>query len=268
MAVLAASILLLATLAGVLFAPVIARNRAMYSLGVAFAAGTLLTMVLAHVLPETMAQSAHAPVLFVLGFVAMLLLHQHVLRADPCCGHEHAQHAGLPSFVALTVCSFNDGIMLSHEAEHGLASPMLWAMAVHECNAGFALFVLLRETGGGTVRGVQRLYLLLFALTAPVTMLALHASQDQPWVPYVLAFSAGALLYVVAGSLVPRVEHVAREGRAPVISAFLAAVLVNVGLSLWHPHDHGHGLDGHGHHHHHGNGHDPVPQSAPTSRPR
>ena len=122
MAVLAASILLAATLAGVLFAPVIARNRSLYSLGVAFAAGTLLTMVLAHVLPETMAQSAHAPVLFVLGFVAMLLLHQHVLRADPCCGHEHAQHAGLPSFVALSVCSFNDGVMLSQEAGHGLAS--------------------------------------------------------------------------------------------------------------------------------------------------
>jgi zinc transporter ZupT len=247
MAVLAASILLLATLAGVLFAPAIARSRGLYSLGVAFAAGTLLTMVLTHVLPEAMAATAHAPIVFVLGFVAMLLLHQHVLRADPCCGHEHAQHAALPSFIALSVCSFNDGVMLSSEADAGLASPMVWAMAVHECNAGFALFVLLRETGGGAVRGVRRLYLLLFTLTAPVTMLALHVHQDQPWVPYVLAFSAGALLYVVAGSLVPRVEHVAREGRAPVISAFLAAVLLNVGLALWQPHDHG--LDHHDHDH-------------------
>lgn len=246
MPLLAASTLLLATLAGVLFAPVIARNRGVYSLGVAFAAGTLLTMILVHVLPEAMAESAHAPIMFVLGFVGMLLLHQHVLRADPCCGHEHAQHAGFPSFLALTLCSLNDGILLSGEADLGLRSPLLWAMAIHECNAGFALFVLLRETAGPGAHWTSRWYLLVFALTAPLTMLFL-SGLEQPWIPYLLAFSAGSLLYVVAGSLVPRVEHVAREGRAPVITAFLVAVLVNVGLHLWNPHDH----DAHDHGHHH-----------------
>ncbi len=31
----------------------------------------------------------------------MMFLQQKVLKADPCCGHEHAKHAGLPSYLAL-----------------------------------------------------------------------------------------------------------------------------------------------------------------------
>jgi zinc transporter ZupT len=232
-----AAVLLLAALFGIAWGPKIARSQTAYSLALAFAAGTLLTLVLVHVLPEAFHMHEQAPMLFVLGFVGMLLLHQHVLRADPCCGHEHAQHAGLPSFLALSLCSFNDGIVMS--ADHALASPLLWAMAIHEANAGFALWVLLRETAGPGTSWLRRAYLLGFALVAPSTLLlAVSLQETHTWMPLVLAASAGALLYVVAGSLVPRVEHIARGARAPVIATFLTAVLVNIGLQFLHAHEH------------------------------
>ena len=59
----------------------------------------------------------------------------------------------------------------------------------------------------------------------------LCASAFEGWqrpMAYVLAASGGALLYVVAGSMVPRVEHVARERRGPILGAFLFGVLATV----------------------------------------
>ena len=246
MALLPALVLLLAALAGIGFAPALSRRPMLRAMAVAFTAGTLLTMILVHVLPEAMASVPAAPVPFVLGFVAMLLLHQHVLHADPCCGHEHTQHAGLPSFLALALCSVNDGFVLAFDADAGLRSPLLWGLAVHEALAGFALFVLLREVGVAATR----IYLLGFPFVAPAALLVAASLQGTfTWMAYVLAASGGALLYVVAGSLVPRVEHVAREKRAPVLAAFLLAVALNIGLELWHGahHDHGARDDAHSH---------------------
>ena len=246
-----ALLLLVATLGGILLAPTIARNRGVHSVALAFAAGTLLTMVLGHVLPEVLAMNHSAGITFVLGFVGMLMMHQHVLRADPCCGHEHQQHAGLPSFLALALCSLNDGIVLSAGLGSGFASPLLWAMVVHEATAGFALALLLREVQGRSWTVSQIVYLLGFACVAPAALLVAGSMTGEvTWMPYLLGASAGALLYVVAGSLVPRVEHLAREGRTAVLAAFLGAVVVNLGLQFAKPHDHGGGT-AHAHDHTH-----------------
>ena len=110
-----------------MLAPVLAKRRVLHSICVAFAAGTLLTLVLAHVLPEAQAETQYATILFILGFVAMLLLQQRFLQADPCCGHEHSDRAGLPSFLAMALCSVNDGILVHGAMADGFASPLLWA---------------------------------------------------------------------------------------------------------------------------------------------
>ena len=53
---------------GVALAPLLERNRALHSVGLAFAAGTLLSMILLHVMPEAMAHSEHAAIfLLILG---------------------------------------------------------------------------------------------------------------------------------------------------------------------------------------------------------
>jgi zinc transporter ZupT len=228
-----------ASFAGFLLVPWLDRNPTWRAAGTAFAAGTLLTIVLAHLLPEAMHDAPQAPATFVVGFVAMMLLHQHVLKADPCCGHEHQAHAGWPSYAAMALCSFNDGIVSAPSAlEHGIAAPTLWGMAIHKITSSFALVMLLRGLGsaGRTIGGAVSMA--AFSLITPATLLGASAFEGwrQP-MAYVLAASGGALLYVVAGSMVPRVEHVARERRGPILAAFLLGVLGTVVFGLL---EHGH----------------------------
>jgi zinc transporter ZupT len=233
-----ATALALAGIAGVALGPLLSGRRGLHSIGLAFAAGTLLTTVLVHVMPEAMAHTSHAAVLFVCGFVGMMMLHQSGLEADPCCGHEHARRAGLPSFLAMCLCSANDGIVLSSDVDRGLASPMLWAIAVHQATAAFALLVLLRDVGLWRKRLTGIAYMAAFVAVAPIALLvaARLAVATEIW-GIALALAAGALLYVVAGSLVPRVEHLAREQMTPVLLTFVIAVLVSAGVQLAAPHD-------------------------------
>ena len=235
-----ATAVFVAGLAGVCLAPLLSRNRALHSAGLAFAAGTLLSMILLHVVPQAFELAPdRAALLIVVGFVLMMALHQRALQADPCCGHEHARHAGLPSFVALCLCSLNDGMVLSSDIGRGLASPLLWAMCIHKAMASFALFMLLKEVGLWHRRGIGMLYMAGFLVVTPISLLLATqlAEATEVW-GLALALAAGALLYVVAGSLVPRVEHLAREGLGPVFATFLAAILINVAAEIIAPHDH------------------------------
>jgi zinc transporter ZupT len=232
---------------GIFLAPVLAKRRVLHSICVAFAAGTLLTMVLVHVLPEAQAETRYATILFVLGFVAMLLLQQRVLQADPCCGHEHTERAGLPSFLAMALCSINDGILVHGAAESAFASPLLWALLAHRMTASFSLSMLLKEIEGHHSPhdhrlSEHRLYLAIFVLLTPIVfLLSSQLTFFTPWVPHVMALAGGALLYVLAASLVPRVEHVAVEDKAPVLITFLLAVLLNIGLATLGDSEHEHG---------------------------
>ena len=73
----------LAGLAGIGFAPLLSKRQALHSAGIAFAAGTLLSMILLHVIPEAMELTANAALLFVVGFVGMMLLHQRGPQRRP-----------------------------------------------------------------------------------------------------------------------------------------------------------------------------------------
>jgi zinc transporter ZupT len=241
MPLLPALVLFAAASAGGLLGPRLERRRDLHAIGLAFAIGTLLTVVVAHVLPETFAHLDGAPLLVVAGYAGMLLLHQRVLRVDPCCDLHHARHAGIPSFLALALCSLNDGIVLAVDHERGLASPLLWGMALHEATAAFALLLLLREAVGDGRYGLKLAYVVAFALVAPLAMLtASHLEHRVAWIPVVMAISAGALLYVVSSNLVPRIEHEAGEQRGKVVIAFVVAVALNLALEGLHPHQHGH----------------------------
>ena len=110
-------------------------------------------------------------------------------------------------------------------------------MCAHKATAAFALVVLLQAVGAWRNRVRGLLYMTGFILVTPVSLLlAAQLSAFTDLWGHALAIAAGALLYVVAGSLVPRVEHLAREGVGPVRTTFMAAVLINVGMQLASPH--------------------------------
>ncbi|MCA8957740.1 MAG: hypothetical protein KDC87_16815 [Planctomycetes bacterium] len=232
--------IILAGLAGVFLAPALIRHRGWQAHCTAFAAGVLLAVILSHVVPESMpAAGGHGGAVILCGFIGMMLLQQKVLKADPCCGHEHAKHAGLPSYLALVACSINDGLILS--AIPTVQQPLFWAMCGHKITASFALVMLLRETSAG-LRGAAHLaYMLLFVAVTPAVIWISGLSALTRWMPYAVAAGAGALLYVICGGLVPRVEHRAQGGHQRVLLTFLIGALITVGVEMMSPH----------HHHHH-----------------
>ena len=188
-----AAILAVASLLGLAAAPRMLRSDRLRRLGLAFATGTLLAVVIGHVLPEAMAGSDRAAWWFLGGFVLMMLVHQHVLKADPCCGHEHVQHAALPSFLALALCSLNDGVLLYADRAHGLGSPILWALAVHKATAAFSLYLLLREVAR-PARALRWVYLGAFVALAPLTFLAAgQITELGAWIPVMLGLAGGSL---------------------------------------------------------------------------
>lgn len=238
--------LLAAGLAGVCLAPLLANRPGLRAHCTSFAAGILLAVILAHVIPETLeADQRFGGAIILVGFVAMMFLQQKVLKADPCCGHEHAKHAGLPSYLALVACSINDGLILSKIP--GTGDGLFWAMCGHKLTACFALVLLLRETSAGLSSAMRNLYMILFvAITPVVILLADQLTFLEHRVHYVVGLGAGALLYVICGGMIPRVEHSAQDGRKWVLAAFLlgAATMVTVQLLAPHPH----GAEPHGGH--------------------
>lgn len=230
----------LAGLLGVLSAPALANRPAFRDLCIAFAAGVLLTVILVHVLPHAVEDDPKiGGALILVGFVAMMILQQKVLKADPCCGHEHHKHAGLPSYLALVACSINDGILLTpHEINHHLdnvwVNPLFWAMCGHKLTASFALVMLLKETSGGLKSSLRMVYMLVFvAITPTVILLASELQSLKESMHYAVAIGGGALLYVIFGGMIPRVEHLATEGKSNrVFVAFLFGVGITIALEL------------------------------------
>lgn len=227
--------LVAAGLAGVFLAPALAKRPGFQAHCTAFAAGVLLTVIITHVIPASLGEDyQYGGALILGGFVGMMLLQQKVLQADPCCGHEHARHAGLPSYLAMVVCSVNDGIILT-SLRDSVEIPLLWAMCAHKFTSSFALVMLLRETSG-SAKGAPWLFLLVFVLITPAVVLAGELEVLQSPLHYLVPLGAGALLYVICGGMVPRVEHLAQEGQQRVLPTFIMGAVITIMVEFSVPH--------------------------------
>ena len=250
--------LALATIVGFGIAPAVLAREGLRRFATVFAAGILLGLLIAHLLPEVFVLAPHlAPPLLLAGFAAMMLIQQRVLRTDPCCSHEHLPHAGLSALAALGLCATNDGVLLGGDTGgDGLANPLLWGLAVHKVVAAFAFATLLQNLTPVPPRSRQILYGIVFVAISPVAYAA--TSLLTGWTTAIAAATAiasGALLYVLVSGLLPQVEHHARHAFGTTFAAFTLALAASAGLQFALPHDHGgheaHDPGGHEHGGHH-----------------
>lgn len=210
----------------------------LYPLAAAFFAGFVFTTLVTDALTHSHGTLAA----FAAGAIGMAVLSRYVIKRDPCCegGHDHKGLSGL-SLVAMAVCSVNDGLLL------GLAQPA-WlsglnlGMFLHKVTSSFAIAqVMLR--GGHRGAGLYA-FGAAYALVSPAAMLgAESAARFLPGMEMALAFSAGILAYVSLSSLVPHAGGILRR-RPSARLGFAAALLLSLGLGLWHRgmHGHAHGL--------------------------
>jgi len=192
-----------------------------------FAAGVLISVSFMHIIPKSFEMNSTAPVFLLAGFLAIYLVNRF-LNLYICHEYECADYAvGVIPMLGIGIHSFIDGVIYSVAFNVSVFTGVLAAigMILHEFPEGIVTFVLL-ERGGFSRRNSFTYAFLAAAMSTPLGTLVSYPfikAISQPTLGMLLAFSAGALVYVGASHLLPAVE---REGKKHSVLALAAGVLV------------------------------------------
>ena len=178
---------------------------------VCFAAGVLISVSFLHIIPKAFSMNPNAP-FYLLGGYLGLHLFNRFLNAFVCDKADPDTHYGIglvPMF-GIGLHSFIDGFIYSITFTVSIFTGLLAAagMVLHEFPEGIITYLLLIR-GGFKEKTSLLLAFLAAALTTPLGMLVsypLISRIDKSVLGALLAFSAGALVYVGATHLLPQAE--------------------------------------------------------------
>jgi zinc transporter ZupT len=208
-----------------------ARRNAMYF--ACFAAGVLIAVSFLHIIPTSLAMSSRAPMYLFAGYLFMHVFNRF-LTAYVCDKPETAEYAlGLIPLVGIGFHSFLDGVVYSISFSVSVVTGALVAlgMVLHEFPEGIVTYTLLVRSGFSQRRSFF-LAFLAAALTTPFGTLVSYPLVSQigrPLLGQLLAFSAGALIYVGATHLLPRTEQ---EPARFSLLALAAGIVVALGIVM------------------------------------
>jgi zinc and cadmium transporter len=202
-------------------------NNAVYFMS--FAAGVLVSVSFIHIIPTSIEMNPSAPVYLLAGFLALYLTNRFI-SAYIC--HEYGSAIatiGLIPMLGIGLHSFLDGVIYSVTFNVSIFTGILAAigMVLHEFPEGIVTFLLL-ERGGFNKKKSALYAFLAAALTTPLGTLIsypLIEKIDDLSLGILLAFAAGALVYVGASHLLPAVE---RENKKYSILSLSVGILVAV----------------------------------------
>lgn len=230
---LAASLLAcIGTTAGICVMRRFSRWGERYSTGfMGFAAGVLVSASFLHLFPKAFSMTPEAPGWLLAGFFGLHVVNRflsaYVCGHEPCRGDVVA--LGIVPMLGIGFHSLVDGFIYSVTFAVGLLTGSLVSvgMVLHEFPEGIITYLLLVRGGIGERRAAW-LAFFAAAATTPFGMLV-----SWPWIGVIgplplgalLALSGGALVYVGATHLLPRVE---REGKRYTLAALAGGVLVAV----------------------------------------
>ncbi|MGE4159561.1 MAG: hypothetical protein AB7F75_10760 [Planctomycetota bacterium] len=262
-----AIILMMSSLAGMALTPLFLRSEGLLAASFSFATGTLLAIVMGHVIPEAVSHGQGGMVWLMGGFFLMMGLNHYLFRADPCCDHQHHEehghghshvhaghetHAALPPHGlheqrlsltmvgAMLLCSLNDGFLMGRLVPD-VGSSVLWGMVAHKLTASFGLFTILKIYGGPR-RASGILLMMLFVLLTPMVYFATARGMlgEAAWLGTAEAMSGGVLLYVVMVNFIPRCNEMGHARGPLVIVMMLLGLATALGIGSMTPsHDHG-----------------------------
>ena len=177
---------------------------------ICFAAGVLISVSFLHVIPKSFSMNVNAPIYLFAGYISLHLFNRFV-NAFVCDKSSDEQYGiGLVPMLGIGFHSFIDGFIYSITFTVSIFTGILAAsgMVLHEFPEGIITYLLLVRAGFH-VRTSLVLALLAAALTTPLGMLVSYpyiSKIDEPLLGALLAFSAGALVYVGATHLLPQAE--------------------------------------------------------------
>ncbi len=198
-----------------------------------FAAGVLITVSIMHILPEAYEINPKAPLFVLVGYWSLHLLN-HFLHHYKVMEKEGVSISiGLVPMIGIGIHSFIDGIIYSVTFNISIFTGTLAAigMVLHEFPEGIVTYLLLKR-GGFSRKKAVIWSLIAAAFSTPLGTLISYPfihTIDQALLGLMLAFSAGALLYVGATHLIPAMEE---EDRKYTLISLAMGILVAVIIIL------------------------------------
>ncbi len=179
---------------------------------ISFAAGLLISASFLHLVPAALSTAEHAPFWIVTGFFGMHLFNRFfsvlVCERDP-----QAQELifGIVPMIGIGFHSFIDGFVHSVTFSASIFTGLVSAagMVLHEFPEGIITYLLLVHSGFGT-RKAAILAFIAAGISTPLGMLISWPFVSQiegHTLGALLGLSAGALAYVGATHLLPKVEQ-------------------------------------------------------------
>ncbi len=224
-------------------------NPTLINLLIALGAGSMLSVSLVHILPESLEQSANAIYAFLTGFIIIYIIeelltpHKHDhghgdhIHEDP---HEHSDHVAIISFVTIFAHTLLDGLGI--RAGMGLSElagyAILFGVAMHQIPVSLSLAAILRESK--LRKKIQIPLLVLFALAAPLGYVLsdlILSNVSEVFVGLAAAFAWGSLLYVATSDLLPMIHSQSRN-KYLTISVFLLGTILMTLFASHNPEHH------------------------------
>src|SRR5881397_3828898 len=215
---------------------------------ISFAAGTLLSVTVFAILPESLGACPWWAVVIALatGYALFFLISKHVHHVCPACAASHFDADATRHFseiataliIALAIHSTTDGLALGIQGEIPAMDATKWslfsALCIHKIPEGLALGSLLIGAG------LQRTVALGWVASVEATTLLggaigffFLAKASTFWLGLIMAHVGGGFLYLAAHAVL---GEMLKHGKALVVTSFSAGValiaILNIGLRM------------------------------------
>jgi len=228
-------------------------TRARAPLFAAFAGGVVITVALAHLIPEAVAASPHAPWLVLAGFAGGFVLHG--LASGAAHGPDVRSRAALAAVFAIGLHSTLDGLVFSvtYTVDPFIGVNTAMGLVLHEFPETVICFVLLQRAGFSDRMSMVLAFMTAGAttLTAAVISAPFANALDPVLLGSLFAVVAGLLLHVGAAHLISEASEAGflRGGAAVFAGSGVAALMAMTHTPHLHEDgDHAHAMQpGHTH---------------------
>lgn len=241
-------------------------SRALHHGAVIIAAGILLGVVFADLVPDALehAGASTAALAMAAGFLALYLVETltsgHTHHHEPHAAHGHdthahahshapvadeegcvPRHAVLPFLIGLGLHNLADGVIVgaSERADEAAAGAVAAGILVHQIPVGLSFGAVLFASGLTARRSRRDALLVASLIPVGALLVALAPELTGDALGVLVAAAAGALLYIATGHLLP--EAHSEERRPGIAAAFTASLLATIMLvGSTHEASHGH----------------------------
>ena len=200
---------------------------------ICFAAGVLISVSFLHIIPKAFSMNRNVHIYLFSGYISLHLFNRFI-NAFVCDKNTDEQYGiGLVPMLGIGVHSFIDGFIYSITFTVSVFTGLLAAtgMVLHEFPEGIITYLLLVRAGFNARKSLL-LAFLAAALTTPLGMLVSYpyiSKINESLLGALLAFSAGALIYVGATHLLPQAET---EHKKYSLFALGAGILVALAIII------------------------------------